>query len=504
MREVTWVFLHGWGSHSAIWNQFLQHFKYPYQCIDLPGFGPNLPAYPSSVDVYLEQLETALPDQCVLVGWSLGGMLATQLASRAPEKVCALVTMACNPSFIQRQNWDCAMPPEVLQAFAQQFDSSPLKTLKRFISLQCQGDAKRKWVQETLRLNAPEWSGREGQWMSGLGWLSSMDNRPVLRRLGCPQLHIFGDGDALVPALVAQQKVFKCAKAKVVTMTDTGHVPHVSKPLQTFETVRNWAEQALFGIPKNRIAHSFSSAASQYDRFAHVQKQVAQKLIGELPPIAPAQACLDLGCGTGFVTQHLRDAKAFTVGLDIAFGMLTQARMKLPQSHFCQGDAEALPFASASFSLVVSSLALQWCSSLVPTMREVKRILKPGGLCYFSTLGPATLNELRQAWSAVDEYEHVNRFLPKDQVLADVQAAGLRIRNFHTVEIKPEYVELMTLLRELKAIGAHNMNPGRPKGLTLRSRFKQLENAYSKLKSEQGTLPATYEVFMVSAQAGVK
>ena len=90
-------------------------------------------------------------------------------------------------------------------------------------------------------------------------------------------------------------------------------------------------------------------------------------------------------------------------------------------------DAEALPLVNDSVDLVFSSLALQWCYRPDHLFAELARVLKPGGICVFTSLGPDTLRELRAAWAAVDAHQHVNAFLPAGEL---VPGQSGRIRKY--------------------------------------------------------------------------
>ena len=120
-------------------------------------------------------------------------------------------------------------------------------------------------------------------------------------------------------------------------------------------------------------------------------------------------------------------------------------------------------------------------------------MLEPGGSCFFSTLGPATLQELRQSWAAVDSSQHVNGFLPAE----DLRAAAATVRGvrlqLHSERIVLRYGRVGELLGELKTLGAHNMNSGRSGGLTGRRRLAAMMQAYEDWREPAG-LPATYEV----------
>ena len=111
-----------------------------------------------------------------------------------------------------------------------------------------------------------------------------------------------------------------------------------------------------------------------------------------------------------------------------------------------------------------------------------------------ATLGPDTLNELRQAWATVDDYQHVNQFLSQQVV----DAALLPVFEIDRFEMQPivlQFDQLKQLTDELKGLGAHNLNPGRQTALSGRQRIKAFRQAYEALRDQQGKIPATYQVF---------
>ncbi|NBC15183.1 MAG: malonyl-[acyl-carrier protein] O-methyltransferase BioC, partial [Gammaproteobacteria bacterium] len=124
---------------------------------------------------------------------------------------------------------------------------------------------------------------------------------------------------------------------------------------------------------------------------------------------------------------------------------------------------------------------------------DLLRVLRPGGLLLFSTFGPDTLSELRAAWAAVDQGEHVSPFLD----MHDIGDALVRARFADPVmdveRMTLTYADIRALMRDLKQLGAHNALAGRARGLTGRRRLAALAEAYEHQRRD-GRLPATYEV----------
>jgi malonyl-CoA O-methyltransferase len=255
---------------------------------------------------------------------------------------------------------------------------------------------------------------------------------------------------------------------------------------------------------KNAVRRSFERAAATYDRNNVLQCEVGLRLLKHLDPIRidPARI-VDLGCGTGLFFDPL--AKRFPgkemIGVDIAYPMLERAAKRIPvwkkvlgmrRPRLACGDAERLPLASASAQLVFSNLALQWCRPEC-VFAEASRVLQTGGLFMFSTFGPDTLKELRGAFAAADGFEHVNTFIDMHDLGDALVHAGLVDPVMEMEMITLEYSCVEKVARDLKAIGAHNSLPGRPRGLSGRGRWREVIASYEKHRRD-GVLPASYEV----------
>ena len=250
------------------------------------------------------------------------------------------------------------------------------------------------------------------------------------------------------------------------------------------------------GLPdKRQVAASFSRAAASYDSVAELQRDVGSELLRRLPEDFVPAVWLDMGCGTGYFSRALQERFPASAGvaLDIAEGMLKHARPLGGAQHFIAGDAERLPLQDASCDLVFSSLAVQWCADFATVLSEAYRVLKPGGVLAFASLCVGTLYELRDSWRQVDGQVHVNRFREFSGYQALCAASGLNVQSLQSSAHVLHYPDVRSLTHELKALGAHNLNPGRPGGLTGRARILGLVEAYEQFRQPQG-LPATYQV----------
>ena len=253
-------------------------------------------------------------------------------------------------------------------------------------------------------------------------------------------------------------------------------------------------------LKKQTIADSFSKAAPHYEAAAYLQKEVASRLLErlELMNVSPKNI-LDAGCGTGFCTRILdkKFSKAKTIGIDIAPRMIEYAKQQkgfFNKIEYQVADIEQLPFADNSFDLVFSNLTVQWSVEPNQVFLELNRVLKPGGLLIFSSLGPDTLTELKQSWQQVDQNVHVNDFLDMHIIGDQVHSARFDNTVMDRDVITLTYQTMLGLMKDLKAIGAHNMDTERQRGLLGKSKFEKLKKAYEVFRWQDGQLPATYEV----------
>lgn len=263
---------------------------------------------------------------------------------------------------------------------------------------------------------------------------------------------------------------------------------------------------APFRLDRRALARAFDRASASYDVHAQLQREVREELLARLPffKLEPRRV-VDLGCGTGEGAAALRRQfkRAQTVAIDLAPGMLAQARRRSrPWRRFARvcADAVALPLASGSVDLVFSSLMLQWCEQPQAAFAEISRVLRPDGLLLFSTLGPQTLEELRGAWRTVDASPHVSEFVDLPQLSILMAAGGLAEPVLDTDQLVRHYPEPLALMRELKGLGARNAASGRQRGLLGRAALRTVTAAYETLRTRDG-IPATFEIIYGAAFA---
>ena len=254
--------------------------------------------------------------------------------------------------------------------------------------------------------------------------------------------------------------------------------------------------------PKNRIADSFSRAARHYDDFAHFQRDVADRLLASIETTTEVNTILDIGSGTGYCATRLleRYPHARIVSLDIADAMLTHAKQKgnPERERWVCGDGEGLPFVNNSFDLIVSSLAMQWCHDPALFGREIHRVLKAGGRAFVSTLAENTLAELRASWSTIDSLVHVNSFLPDREISQLINALPFSHADIRHLQEYCYYPSFGALCRELKCIGAHNLNAGQARGLTGKEKVRQVKTHFESKAVKDKGVPVTWDLVLMA------
>ncbi|MGH8493276.1 MAG: pimeloyl-ACP methyl ester esterase BioH [Moraxellaceae bacterium] len=240
------VLLHGWGLHSGVWDRFLPrltpHFR--VSCVDLPGFGGNHGKEHRFAE-FFEAVQAVTPPRALWAGWSLGGLLALEMAARYPQRVQGLFMLAATPCFVQREGWKPAMKPDVFTDFADSLRENPLLTLESFLTLQCRGSVSMKadirFLQSVLEAG-PNLATTALQ--TGLDVLVRGDLRNRLAALRLPVHFLLGEKDVLVPAALQPALKILQFDAGVTVIPAAAHTPFLSHPEVTAQALYDFARRA--------------------------------------------------------------------------------------------------------------------------------------------------------------------------------------------------------------------------------------------------------------------
>ena len=232
------------------------------------------------------------------------------------------------------------------------------------------------------------------------------------------------------------------------------------------------------------VRRRFDLAADRFHEADFVHRVTRDALLERMYPMTTTAATvIDLGCAAGAAIPLLekRFRHARVVAVDFSAGMLRIVRSRkalLSKRRAVQADARALPFADASIDVVFSNLMLPWIDNLDRVFAEIARVLRKDGLFAFSTLGPDSLIEIREAWHAIDDGEHVNRFPDMHDVGDALLRARLRDPVLDVDRLSVSYSGVAALYRDLTAAGARNSLRGRQRGLMGKERFERFGSTF--------------------------
>ncbi|MEM5530000.1 alpha/beta fold hydrolase [Gammaproteobacteria bacterium AS21] len=260
------VLLHGWASSSKIWRDWLPQLSdhFSLTLIDIPGLGQSTLSEKYSIDAIVDAVLAVLPQKCALLGWSLGGVIATLLAQKmlaqnvsATEddsaaqfkrhELTALITIASNPCFVAQSDWVTAMPAFMFEQFQTNLINDEQKALARFFLLQVQKGSVSKEILKTIKAVARDESPADLQHSLSL---LSIDTRSILATLNIPSYHVFGEFDQLVPAAITVEleKLSPFISTKIIN--GAGHLPFLSDAEQVANDVCGFLTKQTLGARK--------------------------------------------------------------------------------------------------------------------------------------------------------------------------------------------------------------------------------------------------------------
>jgi len=242
----TIVFIHGWGQSTQTWHAQVDYFGARHQvlAVDLPGHGgaSDLP-----LENWGEALLAMLPaEPVVLVGWSLGGMLALRLATTHAARLAGMVLLSTTPSFRLRPGWKHACTDEVFERFLESLEANAPRLLDRFFALMLQGDElDRKQFLSIVRTAVDKRHPTSTAGLRcGLKLLDELDLRASLPGISLPTLVVHGQADAVTPIGAAQYLVGHMPAATLSVM-QAGHAPHLTQAERFNTLLEEWCQNNI-------------------------------------------------------------------------------------------------------------------------------------------------------------------------------------------------------------------------------------------------------------------
>jgi len=240
------VLIHGWGLNSGVWESISHELEQHYRLtmIDLPGFGRNADKLPSNYDLtsVTSMVKSCLPDKCSILGWSLGGLVAQQLAIELGENITKLILTATSPKFNQSDQW-LGIKPNVLNIFEQQLERDFLKTLDRFMAIQALGSPSAKQDIKRIKAHIESYPIPATEALrAGLGILADSDLRDNIAQIQAHTLRLYGRLDSLVPVAAVPLIAKLQPNSKSHIFAHASHAPFVSHPVEFIEQIRKFLD----------------------------------------------------------------------------------------------------------------------------------------------------------------------------------------------------------------------------------------------------------------------
>jgi pimeloyl-[acyl-carrier protein] methyl ester esterase len=238
VKEVACVFVHGWAMNSAVWQPLLQNLPdwIEPRLVDLPGHGALASQPADSLFAFASSVAASISNRvdrpCLWVGWSLGGLVAMQVAKDFPQHVAGLMLVASSPKFVCGDDWSTAVERQVFDQFAEALEQDVDRTIKRFLMLQAMGMPDAAASKQTVRglQQLLETGGRASMHglRSGLEILAGADLRYEFSALDMPVTCVLGERDTLAPAGLAAPLTALNPRARIEIIDGAAHAPFIS------------------------------------------------------------------------------------------------------------------------------------------------------------------------------------------------------------------------------------------------------------------------------------
>jgi len=255
-RQLTWyeygqgrplLLLHGWAMSAAAFSEIAQLLADDFRLLipDLPGHGESVPpsrytleAVAADLGSWLKTVETNPISIC---GWSLGGMLALQMAGTGLIPIERMVLVGTTPRFTLNEGWPFGLPTTQVRALARNLRRHFEATLGEFFALAFAGeDISRERLRE-IRNFAVRQSNLPDKDAAGyLELLASQDQRNILELVRQPALVLHGDIDQISPCSAGRYLAETLPNGELKEFEGVGHAPFFSRPAEVASTIRSF------------------------------------------------------------------------------------------------------------------------------------------------------------------------------------------------------------------------------------------------------------------------
>ena len=241
------LLIHGWGLNSGVWQPCAEQLQSEFEVItvDLPGFGLNVDVQisPYTLENIAKSIIDIIEKPTIVVGWSLGGMIACEIAIQAPEKIKGLVTVASSPCFVEQEKWP-GMQAEVLALFHRQLEQDTQKTINNFLKIQAIGSPHLRQDIKLIRDLVMQYPMPNKETLDlSLQILEHADQRSQFHTINMPFLRMYGKLDGLIPKAVIDDISILSKESEVIIFEKASHAPFISDLASFVKALSLWVKQ---------------------------------------------------------------------------------------------------------------------------------------------------------------------------------------------------------------------------------------------------------------------
>lgn len=239
------VLIHGWGMSGAVWQPVVKKLSktFTLHLVDLPGMGASRPLEPFHLHALADQVAEIIPGQADVLGWSLGGLVAMQIALSQADRIRRLVLMGATPCFVSKPDWPNGVNPAAFDDFSHKVNESYEATMMQFLTLQCMGDSDaRGTVRQLRKAFAQKPTPTQSTLQRALQILLDSDLRDDIANIRKPTLLIHGDRDTLAPVQAAHWMSQHLPLGYLRVIAGASHAPFLSHQTQFIEALTQFLE----------------------------------------------------------------------------------------------------------------------------------------------------------------------------------------------------------------------------------------------------------------------
>ena len=237
-NNCDYLFLHGWGFNHHIFESFVKGIKQTNNVLTPCLYQLSREAGSSSFKAIANELKRRIENSTVVIGWSLGGLIATNLA-RISNRIEKLILISYAPRFVNTEKWKYVISDKDYKELKYDFVNDPEKTLNTFLGIVCFGDTPYKTSKKRLQGYIANTINKKIL----LSWLNEMaeeDQTELITMLNMPKLFLYGENDALINPEVTSQFQRHISSAQYEIIKNCGHAPFISCENETKKIVNRF------------------------------------------------------------------------------------------------------------------------------------------------------------------------------------------------------------------------------------------------------------------------